>query len=179
MVQERWLPVLQYESLYEVSDLGRVRSKRHVVVRRNGTTQTIKERVLKQNIAIRGGYAVLKLARNGNRKHFSVHFLVARAFIGPRPTGHEVAHWDGNPENPCLTNLRYATPVENDHDKIRHGTRPRGEINGHAVLTEDDVLKIRSMIASGAVTQSQMADEYRISRGHMSMIVNRKIWVHI
>ena len=51
------------------------------------------------------------------------HRLVARAFIGPCPPGHEVCHIDGTRNN-HVTNLRYGTRSENTMDKVRHGKHP-------------------------------------------------------
>jgi molybdenum cofactor biosynthesis enzyme MoaA len=51
-----------------------------------------------------------------------VHHLVAELFIGPRPEGHQVRHFDGNSANNAATNLRYGTQSENELDKVRHGT---------------------------------------------------------
>lgn len=177
-MSERWLPVVGYEGLYEVSDHGRVRSKDHVVVRSNGTPQTITGRIRKAGLALHGGYPALRLARDGVKKNFTVHYLVARAFIGPRPSGKEVAHWDGDPENARLANLRYATPVENDSDKIRHGTRPQGERNGHAILTPGDIIQIRYRVSLGEMNKIVAAD-YGVSASHICMIVKRRTWRHI
>jgi hypothetical protein len=118
------------------------------------------------------------LHRDGVKINHSVHHLVAAAFIGPRPPEKEVAHWDGDPENARLTNLRYATPVENDSDKIRHGTRPQGERNGHAVLTAGDVIQIRYRVSLGEMNKTVAAD-YGVSSSHVCTIVKRRTWRHI
>ncbi|MDX3713446.1 HNH endonuclease signature motif containing protein [Streptomyces europaeiscabiei] len=53
-----------------------------------------------------------------------MHQIVAAAFLGPRPDGHDVRHLDGNPLNSALSNLSYGTRSENELDKARHGTNP-------------------------------------------------------
>lgn len=170
MPKERWIPIPGYEGFYDVSNLGRVRSKDHIVIRSNGTPQPVTGRIRKMPPAIRGGYPALRLARNGKKKNFTVHCLVALAFLGPKPAGKEIAHWDGDSENPRLKNLRYATPVENDSDKIRHGTRPQGERNGHAVLTAGDVVQIRYRVSLGEMNKT-VAEDYGVSSSHVCMIV--------
>lgn len=124
---EQWRPVVGYEALYEVSDAGRVRRTGAAIVTSNGQTRRYGPRFLKIQIN-KAGYAAVALSRNNVAVKIVVHQLVAEAFIGPRPRGMEVAHWDGRGANAHLGNLRYATPVENNGDKRRHGVqigRPR------------------------------------------------------
>jgi len=109
---ERWLPVVGYEGLYEVSDLGRVRS-----LPRNTTSGRI------LCLSISGpGYQQVSLFAQGRLKKTYVHHLVAEAFIGPRPEGYEIRHLDGDRLNNTLANLRYGVHSENELDKVRHGT---------------------------------------------------------
>ena len=58
----------------------------------------------------------------GPKKKRRAHQLILEAFVGPRPHGYETRHLDGNPLNNQLTNLKYGTQSENQHDSIRHGT---------------------------------------------------------
>lgn len=82
------------------------------------------------------GYVHVTLSKDGKTARRAVHRLVAEAFLGPRPTKrHQVAHWDGDPGNNKLSNLRWATPVENFGDRLRHGKAPRntGTGGGHFI----------------------------------------------
>ena len=176
MAKERWLPVTGFEGVYEVSDFGRVRSLSRIAMRSNGYPQTILGKIRCTPLAM--GYPSLQLKHNGKMKNAYVHHLVAEAFIGRRPPGKEVAHGDGDKRNCRLKNLRYATPVENDADKIRHGTRSKGEVNGHAILTASAVLAIRQRVAAGEL-QRDVALDYGIRSGHVCCIVHRKIWKHL
>ena len=170
---KRWRPIPGYEGLYEISDLGLVRSLKRTVMRSNGSPMSIPGRIRKT--PPNRGYPTLVLHRGGFRENFAVHTLVALVFIGPRPPGTEVAHWDGDPSNPRLSNLRYATPIENDSDKIRHGTRSAGERNGRSRLKKSDIIEIRARVARGEM-QGVVRRDFSISSGHISLIVNRKVW---
>lgn len=125
---EEWR-VLPSNSTYEVSNLGRVRSRDHLVwggIRMGFYTKSGK--VLQPGIAS-NGYPTVAL---GRRKTRTVHSLVAETFIGPCPTGKEVRHRDGVRTNPRLDNLEYGTRFQNIEDAFRHGTRvasskPRGK----------------------------------------------------
>ena len=108
---ERWLPVPGYESLYEVSDRGRIWS---------APRNTSRGGILKQwsdNV----GRMSVKLTLNGKQKTIRVHVLVAAAFLGPRPEGQEVRHFDDNPSNNQLRNLSYGTSGQNKRDMLRNG----------------------------------------------------------
>lgn len=112
-----------WEGLYDVSDLGRVKSlERRVRTKGNGT-RLLRERILKLSVT-RDGYAIVKLCRDGRARSMTVHSLVLIAFIGPRPTGLEACHRDGNKVSNALSNLRWDTKKANELDAVRLGTRP-------------------------------------------------------
>lgn len=113
---ETWRPVPGYDGLYEVSDEGNVRSL-HGQYGRPGP------RPLAQPVSVRG-YQAVTMYRNGGQATCKVHNLVAETFIGPRPSGLEVRHLDGNPLNNAVSNLAYGTHSENTLDSVRHGTHP-------------------------------------------------------
>lgn len=82
---ETWRDVVGYEGHYEVSSFGRVKSLKNYHGFKPG-------RILKQKINPKNGYLQIALSRNSKLKTFYVHDLVALAFIGPRPPGHEINH---------------------------------------------------------------------------------------
>lgn len=111
-VLETWLPIPDYEGLYEVSDLGRVRSLPRPYCR---------GRILRETSHSRR-YLQVGLSQNGVAKTRLIHQLVMEAFVGPCPGGQEIRHLDGTRSNNALTNLTYGTPHENQQDSLRHGT---------------------------------------------------------
>lgn len=126
MERERWAPVRGYESLYDVSDLGRVRSLDRATVghlRETGTrcVRVIRGRLLRTQ-ALPAGYLQVGLFRDGVRRQVYVHRLVLSAFIGEPPPGHEVCHGPGGPADNRLANLRWGTHAENQQDIVRAGT---------------------------------------------------------
>lgn len=122
---ERWLPVPGYEGLYEVSDLGRVRS-----LRRKGTYG----RVLRPAVS-RKGKRMVQLHRPDSAKTAYVHHLVLAAFVGSRPPGQVARHLDDNSADNTLSNLAYGTHGDNAQDKLRNGRDPMARRthckNGH------------------------------------------------
>jgi hypothetical protein len=83
-LREIFLPVKNYEGLYEVSNLGRVKSlERRVPNPKNGSTMLVREKIRKHRVNIHG-YEQVVLSKNGYNKNCTVHRLVAIAFI-PNP----------------------------------------------------------------------------------------------
>ena len=110
-MQEIWKPVKDYENLYLVSNLGKVKSLDRIT-RNNHATFIKKGRILKNNINNKG-YEYLYLKRGKESKKIYVHRLVAETFI-PNPNNKkEVNHIDCNPLNNNVSNLEWVTHKEN------------------------------------------------------------------
>lgn len=118
--EEVWRSVVGYEGLYEVSNLGRVRSLDRIVPYIDGRTRLATGIILQQTTTPNGRCQV-SLGLGSQHKH-EVHVLVAAGFLGPRPRGMEVCHNNGSPTDNRLANLRYDTPSGNQRDKRKHGT---------------------------------------------------------
>lgn len=101
---EFWKDINDYEGLYMVSNLGRVKSLNY---RRTG-----KERLMKPS-PDKWGYLRVNLCKNGEQESCLVHQLVMEAFVGKCPDGYEVDHYDWKPSNNRLSNLRYLLAKEN------------------------------------------------------------------
>lgn len=117
---EKWLPVTGFEGYYEVSDYGRVRSVERKVRDERGFYRPIRSRILKQPFS--GGYPSVTLHRHPlPRRKVRVHHLVLETFVGPRPDGQHGCHFDDNPLNNHINNLRWDTPTSNRLDETRNG----------------------------------------------------------
>ncbi len=127
------------------------------------------------------GYYPAVGLRVGTRatKTFTVHRLVADAFLGPRPPGHVVRHGPAGPADPSVWNLSYGTMRENMHDKLRDGTFRRGSTAPNAKLTESQVAEIRRMYAEGDTSQNELAALFGVARGAINSIIAAKTWGHV
>jgi hypothetical protein len=120
-MSETWKDVVGYGGMYQVSDLGRVRSLDRVVYHKIGGRRKYKGKVLKPG-ADPSGHLQIILSKNGTKKTQRVHRLVTHAFIGPCPEGLEVRHGVGGVLDNTLKNLCYGTQSENMFDRTRDGT---------------------------------------------------------
>ena len=175
-MSEEWRAVVGWEGLYEVSDQGRVRSLPRVTLRfSKGRRQQIpfKGRILSP--ALCNGYPRVCLKSGAVESKRYVHDLVCRAFIGEPQAGQEVAHTDGGRTNPAANNLRWATRLENVHDKVIHGTQLWGEGMHNAKLT---VGRVRFMRGS-ALTTRAIAKMFDVSETAISLARRGKTWTHV
>ncbi len=170
-MEEIWKSIVGFDGLYEVSNLGRVRSLDRSVKHKWGGGQFIKGRVLRPGIH-RDGHVIYGLHSLGRCETKRGGPLVLEAFVGPRPNGFEACHNDGNPANDALSNLRWGTHSDNEKDKLLHGTSSRGENNSRAKLTAEQVLTIRNQSGS----HHEIAAQYGISRPTVSFIKSRRYW---
>jgi hypothetical protein len=110
--EETWKPIPGTNGLYEASSLGEIKSHH-----RRGRGKKGKLLTPKPN---KNGYLVVTLytpAYPNGRTHY-VHHLIARTFLGPRPDGCHILHWDDCKLNNSATNLRYDTPPNNYIDGL-------------------------------------------------------------
>lgn len=131
MVKETWLPVVGFEGIYEVSDLGKVKSLARVVSASNREVNYT-EKILRTE-TLKRGYQRVCLCDHTKRVKKLVHVLVAEAFIGPRPIDMEVCHNNGDGSDNSLSNIRWDTRTSNTRDRIRHGTHNWLESKGGVI----------------------------------------------
>lgn len=104
---EVWKDIKGYEGLYQVSDMGRVRSKNGVLHLNTNTY----------------GYKHITLSKGDVQKTVVVHRLVSDAFIDNPHNKPQINHIDGNKENNAVVNLEWVTQGENNRHAIRASLR--------------------------------------------------------
>lgn len=109
---EVWKDIPNYEGLYQVSNLGRVRSLDRVVFCENGQMQQHKGRILYLGAQDKGYYSV-HLCKNRKVKSFRVNRLVWITFNGLIPEGMEVNHINEVKSDNRLCNLNLMSRKEN------------------------------------------------------------------
>lgn len=146
-MEEVWKDIEGYEGLYQISNMGRVRSVDRTVVKgvghENKTNVFYKGRVLKHGTDS-WGYAFVILQNQG-KKCVLVHRLVANAFLDNKQNKMQINHIDGNKQNNAVCNLEYCTPSENMKHAAKLGltkTRHIAMVDGS---TGNDIMQFHSI----------------------------------
>lgn len=170
---EIWTPVLGYEGLYSVSNLGNVRSETRLIGHYAGGKRISKGVVLSPYTTTHGYFSV-SLAKDAVHKKHSIHRLVLTSFTLTNKKL-DVCHIDGNKKNNKLENLKWGTRSENMQDCVRHGRTNRGTKNPNVKLTPEMVLAI----FEDKRVQHIIAREYGLNQSTISDIKTGKNWGHL
>jgi hypothetical protein len=157
---EEWKPVEGYPS-YAVSNYGRI-------MRTARGKSTRPGRILAP-ITDANGYLRIGLCEKGKSKHPRIHALVASAFLGPRPDGHEINHIDHDRSNNRVENLEYVTHPRNMQHSIMAGRFNRQK------LMPDEVREIRQLISEG-VMGIHIASRFGVAESQISRIKHGHRW---
>ena len=109
-MEEIWKDITGYEGLYQVSNLGNVKSISRIEIS-GKIKRKRKETILTPRT--RCGYYYVNLYRDGNSRSFNIHRLIAIEFIKNEENKTQVNHIDCNKKNNCVLNLEWVTPKEN------------------------------------------------------------------
>jgi len=167
---EQWIPAHGY-SKYEVSTHGRLR--RAVPGPTTYVGKIINGKPEKQR---KGYLRACIMSDEGKPVSVNLHRLICRSFHGPAPSQkHHAAHRDGVNVHNWPANLRWATPKENEADKLTHGNRARGDRHGASRLTAEQVISIRA----SDKTHLELATEYGVHPSTIKYAARRKTWRHL
>lgn len=177
-MQEIWKPISGYEGLYEVSNLGRVRSLDRIVRYRNGNDRLTKGRLLRP--CLPQGYQQVTLCDELSNSPFKVHRLVAIAFCVREIGCNVVNHIDGIKTNNAADNLEWTTSKGNTLHARENGLLdpPIGERSGSAKLSSAEISEIRRLAKSG-VRQVDLAKRYGVTQSNISRIASCDTWGHL
>jgi hypothetical protein len=187
MQEEIWLPCpYGYENYYEVSNLGRVKTKA-VFIRHDGNFSEyggyIKHLKVRNQQTNRYGYKTIKLCKLGTCKQYRVHRLVAKAFLPNENPNDQVNHIDGDKTNNTVINLEYVTCQENMKHAWETGLVNKdhtvGSRHHNALLNEQLVIEIRSLYAKGGYTQKELAEIYGVKFGTIKDVLTNRTWKHV
>jgi DNA-binding XRE family transcriptional regulator len=174
---EIWKQVKGFESLYEVSNQGRVKSLQRFVNGKNGANKPLKETIIQ--LKTDKGYLRVNLWKNQKSKRFAVHRLVAEAFIDKIEGKDYVNHKNGIKTDNRIENLEWVTLSENIiHAYHNNLLVRRGEKHTQNKLKESDIFEIRILLDKG-FTQTQIAEKFGVIRQTISCIKTKKSWSHI
>lgn len=136
-MEETWKDIVGYEGIYQISNLGNIKSLDREVICKNGTVLYVKGK-FKNKINHNRGYLMVALYKNNKSKNLYIHRLVAEAFIPNNDNKKTVNHIDGNKHNNNVENLEWATYTENNHHAFKTGlNKLNGSSKGLIVYYRD------------------------------------------
>jgi hypothetical protein len=175
-MEEIWKDIIGYEGLYQVSNLGRVKSLSRKIRYINHYNNQEYFRLTKEKIISIGktrGYNSINLSKNGIHVTCRLCRLVAIHFIENKENKSDVNHIDGNKENDCVLNLEWNTKKENMQHAVKTGLwKPKkGSDNcGSRKVICIKTNKIYDTILDAAIDNN-------ISSSHLSRVL-RNIYVN-
>lgn len=158
----------------------------HILVNRMGLVKSMnfhrsgKEK-LRKTPKDTAGYCYVSVCVDGKYKNYSIHRLVAMAFI-PNPENlPDVNHINGIKHDSRIENLEWCTKSENALHAIRTGLKQpqKGESHGMSKLTAEDVLDIRTKHSEKTHTMAELSRLYSVGFMQISRIIKRERWKHI
>jgi hypothetical protein len=168
---ETWKDCVGYESFYQVSDKGQIRSLCRPVKTMFGVTTRGGNYIKK--IVAKNGYEVVNFTTGPKKRHQElVHRLVLTAFIGECPKNMEACHNDGVRTNNELENLRWDTRKSNHQDKRNHGTYQEGAKGSNVKLTIEQVKEIYQSNLSG----KKLAKIFNVGETSIFRVKKQKTW---
>lgn len=175
--KEIWKPVKGYEGMYQVSNLGRVRSLDRLIHQKDrwgNIRPTRYKGKLKKGSLKNTGYYAINLKE---KRDISIHRLVAEAFI-PNPENKPcVNHINGIKTDNRVENLEWCTYRENTVHAYKNDLSKKGKKHYKTNLNEKQVRDIKYNLSH--LSDREAAEKYGIVTGAVWNIRNNMNWKHI
>lgn len=156
---------------YQASNAGRIRRIRPSTGTKPGRVRRLHARA--------SGYLDVTLSHGDVQCNRTVHSLVCEAFHGPKPSkNHDASHRNGKRFDNRADNITWKLHVDNEADKIAHGTLPRGQSHYRSLLTEAIVREIRARARQGEKA-ALIAKDLSLQVKHVCKIIKCQIWAHV
>lgn len=170
-MREVFEDLIGYEDSYQISDKGRIFTKRRLDGNRIIYGRELHPLITKDR------YLKVGLTKNGKTKRFYLHRLVAQHFIENPQNLPQVNHKDGNKFNNDVSNLEWCTKKQNQEHAVRNSLMQHGEARPSAKLTEKDVLEIYQL--KGVLSAKEIGERYGVSKNTINVILRGEKWLYL
>ena len=169
-MEEEWRDIIGFEGLYQISNMGNVRS----LPRLSSQNHMVGEKILKPH-PNNSGYLDVSMYKDTKRYHKKIHRMVAEAFI-PNPDNlPEVDHIDADKTNNCVNNLRWVSHSENHRNPLT--LQLKSEVMKGRSKSQEAIKKISkkiNVIKDGSILHT--FESYRDLDDNSQNVVGVKLW---
>jgi len=182
---EIWKDIKGYEGMYQVSNLGRVKSLERLTFFKNGRKPRLEKEMIKRPALDGKGYNRMCLRKHDIPNTFKLHRLVAEHFIPNPDNKPQVNHINGDKLDNRVENLEWMTNDENMHhskiNKLRIGKMPSAENHSNSKLTNEQVRYIRSVYkkSSREFGGGALAKQFNMSIPSIIKIIHKKTYTNV
>lgn len=134
---EKFKPVKGYAGIYEISNLGRVKSISRIIERKDGNTRVTEDRIILPFLT-KCGYHQIVLCKDGVRKKHYIHRLVANAFLPNLNNLPIINHKDENKLNNRVDNLEWCSAYYN----TRYGKLQKRLVKINIIDSKGDIVEV-------------------------------------
>ena len=165
---EVWKDIIDYEGLYQVSNLGRVKSVDRIV--NNDKKKYKLKGILLSKCISKKGYYIVSLCKNSKSKTFLVHRLVSNAFIKNNLNKPCVNHIDGVKTNNKVSNLEWCTYKENTQHALKNKLM---NINHMYVINKKSYKDVYILYKKEVLSQREIAERYNVNQSTICRIIKK------
>lgn len=176
---EIWKDIKNYEDIYQISNLGRVKSLNREVIQKNRVINW-PERIFKTT-STKNKYSNIKIYNKNGFENVSVHRLVGIAFVPNSNNKLFINHINGIKNDNRAENLEWCTTSENVKHAYRIGLNIPvfGDKSHSSKLTSVQVKTIKESYRDNLYTQSQLAKIYNVRVSNINMILTNRTWKRV
>jgi hypothetical protein len=175
---EIWKDIEKFNSEYQVSNIGRIRSKEAIIIRSNGKLYTRVSKVLKQSLD--QGYLKGSVSIDKKMIPYRIHRLVAECFLENPNNYKEVNHINGIKHDNRVENLEWCSRSENMIHAVKTGLLlvTRGSQRTQAKMNEETVLNIHELRKKG-FQRKDILKELGITIHMYKGVISNNSWKHV
>ena len=178
-VTEKWLPVAGYEGLYEISNLGRLKSLKKILKLKGNHTLIYEERIMKLKVSETRRYYQVKLYKEAVYKYWFIHRLVAFHFIENVQNKPQINHKNGIKTDNRVENLEWCSISHNTKHGYMFHKHKAGEEWCVSKLRNNEALKIRKYFGVLAVSPIELSKMFNVSVSTIRNIIKNRTYLNI
>lgn len=181
MENEIWVDVEEFDNYYQISNYGRLRSKKRKIksaIQSCGYRFNTPRIMFPQNNG--KGYLQYYVSFNNKRVMKYAHRLVAKYFLSNHLNHPEVNHIDGDKSNNNVKNLEWVTIQENQIHAVKNGLSPSGENSKLAKLSKMQIIALRRLFRMNPkFNKLQIAKKLGVRDTTIHKIINNQRWKYL